>query len=345
MRRTASPLSLVILGLGVFLLVLAPMLAWFVTPRAKVNPIDIDSTTVLTGTGSYFDTEKVPVGPVDGNLTVTRQVRGDVADSSEKLAAWDVVTSIDPDKSLPASSPHDALQWTQERWVTDRRTNRPVHCCQEEPYFEGEAYLKFPFDVQERSYTWWDGTLGATVVLEYEERKTIEVDKDRDGTVDLSHEGMLFTGKVDETRTGTRQVPGSLVGSEADQVLAEEWYENQGIELVVDERTGRILDARIGPKKTLRAPGSSKEAVVLLDSKKLVFTDRTRAEQIELARADNDRLKLVSGTLPVGSGVLGLVLLAAGTFLVVRGRERPDAGPPAGPDPQAPAPAPVSAPV
>ncbi|MGV9241805.1 porin PorA family protein, partial [Streptomyces nigra] len=41
MRRTASPLSLILLGLGTFLLVLAPMLAWYVTPRAAVNPVDI----------------------------------------------------------------------------------------------------------------------------------------------------------------------------------------------------------------------------------------------------------------------------------------------------------------
>ena len=32
MRRSTSPLSLTLLGLGVFLLVLAPMLAWYVEP-------------------------------------------------------------------------------------------------------------------------------------------------------------------------------------------------------------------------------------------------------------------------------------------------------------------------
>ena len=54
MRRTASPLSLVLLGLGIFLLVLAPLLAWYVQPRAAVNPIDIDTTTVFTGTGQLL---------------------------------------------------------------------------------------------------------------------------------------------------------------------------------------------------------------------------------------------------------------------------------------------------
>ena len=69
-RRTASPLSLVLLGLGVFLLVLAPMLAWYVEPRAKRTPIDVDQITVFEGKGSYFDTKKIKTVE-DQNLTIT----------------------------------------------------------------------------------------------------------------------------------------------------------------------------------------------------------------------------------------------------------------------------------
>ncbi|MGW0733751.1 DUF3068 domain-containing protein [Streptomyces sp. NPDC002851] len=311
MRRTASPLSLILFGVGVFLLVLAPMLAWYVEPRAKRTPVDVDQTTVFTGRGSYFDTDKVKTVH-DKHLTVTRQVRGDVADSTKEHAVWDVSTSVDPDKSLPAADPHDSLQWTTERWVTDRKTNRPVHCCDEEPYFEGEAYLKFPFDVERRSYRWWDNTLGATVPLKY--RGVVEVH---------GYPGLRFTGTVKATKTGTRQVPGRLVGSKAAQVLAEEWYANHGIELVADQRTGRIIYAQIGPRKTLRKPGSDKDAVVLLDSEKIAFTERTQKQQVALADNDSGRLKLVGETLPLGTAGLGLLLAAVGSVLVVRGRVRP----------------------
>ncbi|MFC7308606.1 DUF3068 domain-containing protein [Streptomyces monticola] len=311
MRRTASPLSLILLGVGVFLLVLAPMLAWYVEPRAKRTPVDVDQVTVFKGKGAYFDTEKVKTVP-QANLTVTRQVRGDVADSTKEHAVWDVSTSVDPDKSLPAADPHDSLQWTMERWVTDRATNRPVHCCDEEPYFEGEAYLKFPFDVEKRSYRWWDNTLGATVPLKFSGMKKIQ-----------GYEGLRFTATVKATKTGTRQVPGRLVDAEADQVLAEEWYANHGIELVADQRTGRIIYAQIGPRKTLRKPGGDEDAVVLLDSKKIAFTEKTQKAQVALADDDSGRLKLVGETLPVGTAGLGLVLAAVGAFLVVRGRERP----------------------
>ncbi|WP_411082203.1 DUF3068 domain-containing protein [Streptomyces sp. cmx-18-6] len=310
MRRNASPLSLFLLGAGVFLLVLAPLLVWYVQPQAKRTPIDIDTTTVFTGTGSYFDTSQVKT--VEGEeITITRQVRGDVADSLKSgNAVWDVSTSVDHSKTLPASDPRDALQWTLERWVTDRSTNEPVHCCEETPSFDGEAYLKFPFDVEKRAYRWWDGTLGGVVRLDYAGKKKVQ-----------GYEGYAFKGTVEPTRTGVRQVPGVLVGKpRTPQILAEEWYSNSGIELVVDQRTGRIMNAAIGPKKTLRAPGSSKDAVTLLESERVEFTEETQLKQVELASADSDRLALLSTTAPVGAAGAGLVLAVVGIVLVIRGR-------------------------
>ncbi|MFG3408941.1 DUF3068 domain-containing protein [Streptomyces sp. NPDC048142] len=309
MRHNASPLSLVLLGAGVFLLVLAPLLVRYVQPHAKRTPIDIDTTTVFTGTGSYFDTSEVKT--VEGRtITITRQVRGDVADSEKSgHAVWDVSTSVDHQDTLPASDPRDALQWTLERWVTDRTTNEPVHCCEESPAFDGEAYLKFPFDVEKRSYRWWDSTLGGVVRLSYAGEQEIQ-----------GYSGYRFKGEVEPTRTGVRQVPGLLVGKKTPQVLAEEWYSNSGIELVVDRRTGRIINAAIGPRKTLRAPGSTKDAVVLLESKRVEFTEETQLKQVELASADSDRLAMLGTTAPAGAAGLGGVLALVGVVLVVRGR-------------------------
>ncbi|MFF3493797.1 DUF3068 domain-containing protein [Streptomyces sp. NPDC002795] len=310
MRRTASPSSLVATGLGTFLIVLAGLLAWYVEPRAERNPIDVDTTTVFTGTGDYFDTAKIRTVR-DRKLTITRQARGDVAESDRSgRAVWDVTTSVDTAKTLPAADPHDALQWTLERWVTDRKTNAPVHCCGEQPAFSGEAYLKFPFDVEKRGYTWWDNTLGATVPLRFSGVTKVQ-----------GYEGYRFTGTVSPARTGSRLVPGRIVGQpEKSQVLAEEWYANHGVELVADQRTGRVLYAAVGPRKTLRAPGADKDATVLLDSRKIAFTPATQRGQVALAQDDNDRLTLLGTTLPLTAGGLGVLLVAAGLVFVVRGR-------------------------
>ncbi|MGW0118696.1 DUF3068 domain-containing protein [Streptomyces sp. NPDC003327] len=313
MRRSTSPLSLVLLGAGVFLLVLAPLLAWYVEPRAKRTPTDTDSTTVFEGRGSYFDTGSVATVD-DQTITVTRRVLGDVAGSERSGSAiWDVSTQIDTPKTLPLADPRKSLQWTTERWVTDRRTNLPVHCCEEKPAFEGEAYLKFPFDVEKRTYTWWDSSLGAAVPLEFDEVTRVN-----------GQRGYRFVGAVEATRTGTRLVPGVLVGSaRPGQVAAEEWYSNARIALTVEPRTGRIMNALIAPTKTLRAPGSQKDAVTLLSSERLEFTEATRREQVKLASKDSGRLELLGETAPLLGGIGGGLLAAVGTVLLVRGRRVP----------------------
>ncbi|MEU4205099.1 DUF3068 domain-containing protein [Streptomyces sp. NPDC039022] len=313
MRKTASPFSLVLLGLGVFLLVLAPMLAWYVAPRAQRTPVDVDVTTVFTGTGSYFDTGTLRTRNKQ-KITITRHVLGDVAESERSgRAVWDVSTTVDTPVTLELKDPRKAFQWTLERWVTDRRTNAPVHCCKEAPTrFEGDAYLKFPFDVQRRTYRWWDNTLGAAVPLRFAGTKHVQ-----------GYEGYRFTGTVAPTRTGSRQVPGRLVGRPAQgQVQAEEWYANSGIELVVEPRTGRIINASISPHKTLRAPGARTDAVTLLRGSGLEFTPATRRKQVALADADSTKLKTVGETAPLAAAVAGGGATLFGVVLVVRGRRR-----------------------
>ncbi|MEU7199451.1 DUF3068 domain-containing protein [Streptomyces sp. NPDC045470] len=313
MRKTASPFSLVLLGLGVFLLALAPMLAWYVAPRAQRTPVDVDVTTVFTGTGSYFDTGTLRTRNKQ-KITITRHVLGDVAESERSgRAVWDVSTTVDTPVTLELKDPRKAFQWTLERWVTDRRTNAPVHCCKEAPTrFEGDAYLKFPFDVQRRTYRWWDNTLGAAVPLRFAGTKHVQ-----------GYEGYRFTGTVAPTRTGSRQVPGRLVGRPAQgQVQAEEWYANSGIELVVEPRTGRIINASISPHKTLRAPGARTDAVTLLRGSGLEFTPATRRKQVALADADSTKLKTVGETAPLAAAVAGGGATLFGVVLVVRGRRR-----------------------
>ncbi|WP_327157088.1 DUF3068 domain-containing protein [Streptomyces tubercidicus] len=309
--RTAPPLSLAVLGLGVFLLVLAPLLAWYVTPRAKVTPVDVDVTTVFAGSGSYFDTAALKTRD-HRRITITRHVLGDVA-ASEKSgrAVWDVSTTVDTPQTLALKDPRRAFQWTTERWVTDRHSNAPVHCCEEAPTrFDGDAYLKFPFDVQRTGYRWWDNTLGAAVPLRFAGTREVR-----------GYPGYRFTGTVPATRTGSRQVPGRLVGRPRQgQIQAEEWYANSGIELVVEPRTGRIMNAVLSPVKTLRAPGSRRTAVTLLRGERLEFTPGTQRAQVRMAKADSEKLVLVGRTLPVTAAAAGGVLVPAGVVWVVRGR-------------------------
>lgn len=313
MRRTASVLPLILLGLGVFALVFGQLLDRYVEPRVKRTPVDVQTDSVLTGTGSFFDTGALKT--VHGKrITVTRRIVGDVAAAERSgNAVWNVSTQIDTPATLSLRDPRRSLQWTTERWVTDRRTNQPVHCCGEQPSFRGDAYLKFPFDVQKRTYRWWDGVLGAAVPLKYSGTEKV-----------LGQTGYRFTGSVAPRRTEvTREVPGTLVGRPKQRkVTAEEWYANGRIELVVERRTGRIMNARIAPRITLRAPGAQQDAVTLLASDRLEFTEATRRTQVAQTARDSRRLKVLGETAPMLATVAGGVFTAAGLAFLVRERRR-----------------------
>ncbi|OIJ99270.1 hypothetical protein BIV25_09585 [Streptomyces sp. MUSC 14] len=318
LRRIPSPFALALVGSGVFLLALASLLAWYVGPRVRLTPTDIDVTSVMTGRGSYFDTD---VGSTthDRTITLTRRVLGDVrAGASHDAAVWDVSTTIDTPKTLPLKDPRRSLQWSVERWVSDRRTNMPVHCCGETPSFDADAFLKFPFDVRKQTYRWWDSTLGGSVPLRYTGTQRV-----------LGHEGYRFTGSVRPTRIGSRQVPGILVGlPRQGQVFAEEWYADPRIALVVDQRTGEIVDASIAPNVTLRRLGGRQDAVTLLQSDALAMTDATRKAVVDRAVADAGKLRLVGQTLPLAAAGVGGPLAVMGlVMLLVRGRRKPHGDP------------------
>ncbi|MFD0318568.1 porin PorA family protein [Streptomyces flavalbus] len=93
-----------------------------------------------------------------------------------------------------------------------------------------------------------------------------------------------------------------------------------GVRLVVDQPTGRVLYAGLGPRQTLRAPGAKKDAVVVLDARKLAHTSETQEFAVGHAREDGARLRAVGTTVPVGAATAGVVLATAGTVLLLRGR-------------------------
>lgn len=321
LRRVPSPFALALLGVGVFLLALAPLLTWYVGPRVKLTPTDVDVTSVMTGRGSYFDADAGTTVHAR-TITLTRRILGDVnAGADHHAAVWDVSTTIDTPKTLPLKDPRRSLSWTVERWVADRSTNLPVHCCGETPTFDADAFLKFPFGVRKQTYRWWDSTLGGAVPLSY--AGTVKV---------LCHEGYRFTGSIRPTRTGTRQVPGVLVGLPRQaQVLAEQWYANPRIALVVDRRSGEIIDASIAPKVTLRRPGGGQDQVTLLQSDRLAMTDATRRVVVDRAVDDSRKLQLVDETLPIGALTVGGPLALLGlVMLLVRERRSPSVVTPEG---------------
>ncbi|MGW6917168.1 porin PorA family protein [Kitasatospora sp. NPDC054939] len=304
--RRLSRTGLVLTGLAAFLLVVAPLLHWYALPNLRRTPVDTDTTTVFTGRGTVFDTKAVAVSPVQ-DLTLTRRVVGNVAQSSGTRAVMDVSTQIDTAATLELRDPRRSVQWTVERWVTDRRTNLPLHSHGETPVFSGEAYLKFPFGLDRRPYTYWDSTLGGTVTLDYQGTATVN-----------GRTGYRYGAVLGPTRVGTQQLPGKVLGVPgSSQVVAERYYANGGFSVVVDPVTGVVMDARTQPLVTLRTSADGPDLLTLLRAD-LTMTPESRANQVRTAQASARKLELVGTVGPLGAGAAGLVALAVGGALLRR---------------------------
>lgn len=313
MRILHRPLvGVLVFGVGVLCLVLAPLTRWYVLPRVEVTPLDENVTDTSAGMGTYFDANTLRfVGPV--TLTVTRHLEGDVAaGQASGDAVWDVSTQVDTPESLPLHDPRLALSWTLERWVFDRHTNEPVHCCGETPRFTANAYLKFPFDVAKGTYQYWSPQARRSFPIHYTGTQTLS-----------GHQLYRFDGTLPATRIGVMQVPGSLIGepNATGLVTVDEYYRDDGTQLLVDPLSGIPVGGDQHPRITLRLPGTTQDRATVFTA---AFASTSGSEQSLLSKIDSSdrQLKLVEYQIPIGALVLGGIGVVAGLLLIFLARRR-----------------------
>ena len=299
MRRFLGP---VLLGLGVFLLVLAGMLRFYVADRVVVTPIDQYAQTVAPGPGTYLD--PAVLQERSGDLTATRTLRADVAASSKDVAVWDVSVRL-------STGDGTFVRATVDRVATDRRTGEAVNCCGEAvdsaPVRHSGVSYKFPFDTQKKDYAWWDPTSKTAPQAKYVSEEKVQ------GLTTYK-----FLQTIAPTQIQTLGVPGSLVGETGPTVQAPVYYSTTRT-VWVEPETGVIVKGNEQNKTTLRnAAGQDKATVIQYD---LTFDDATQQSQAKLARDNISKIDAVSLWLPLLGLVLGLILIAAG-LIIMRATDR-----------------------
>jgi hypothetical protein len=304
-------LPLLLLGIGMFLLALGPLLRWYVLPRVQVAPYDINATDVTTGQGRYLDPASGKLAR--GTLTATRHTLGDAgAGERTGMAVWDISTRLDTAQTLKNPDARQALDLSVHRWVFDRHTNRATTAHGGDTGIGANAYLKYPFDAGKGSYRLWDSTAGRVFTARYT------------GTHRLfGHTLNEYTTKVDSwVRIGTRTVPGVVVGQPGKRfVEAEEWYRNPEAVNWVDSRTGTPVGGHSHQMVALRAPGSTKNHLIL--DVELRSTPASMKKLLDFAAGKAAGLDVLSGPAPFALAALGAVGTVAGVVLL---RRRPDDG-------------------
>ena len=282
MRRI---IGLVLMGLAGFLVTTA-LLAWLYVPgQVKKTPLDTDTSTRLSGQAAVLPTgDGAPVKALSHTVADGTKSDGDVVvfDTFTCLIkdpagdAPDCVDDTDPDRRLVTA--------TTDRFATDRRTGLSVN---DEKYI-GDAkpheglVNKFPFDVEKKTYPFWDGILGRAVDATFDGEAEVNGWKTYKFVVDVSDEPAEISKGIQGTYSTLKT-------------------------LYIDPRTGAIQKQTEQQKRVL----DNGTTVLDLD---FGFTDETVAANIKDAKDNDSRLGLIAN-VPLIAGLLGLVAGLAGFFL------------------------------
>jgi hypothetical protein len=283
--------------LGAFLITVAVLAQSYAAPRLEKTPLDVDSTTLLSGTVQLSDgsggLEESPVKAFSVTHADSELSDGDVVvfDNSSCL----VKDESDVDTCVSASDPQERLvSASTDNFATDRETamavNDPKYLP---PSAEEKSGLvnKWPFNAEKKTYPYWDGLAGQALDAEY------------DRTEDL--DGLeVYVYRV--VQNGT---PIELAAGVSGTLDAEK-------ELFIDPVTGSIID-QVDHQDRLDSDGNP---AIVLD---LAFTDDQVASNVEDSKSNVSSLKLVTKTVPLIGLIVGIPALIIGLgLLLVASRRR-----------------------
>jgi hypothetical protein len=323
MRRV---IGFVLVGLGVFGIVLGLLLRFYAYPRLAMVPLNQQSESVSVGqdmTVFYVSRLEEESGV---EVTATRLVRGDPDAAEAKpdgnVMVWDVGVVIEDTEGTVISASLDHL-------CLDRHTNEAVQPCEGEGIednsddntidaddqvrHEGLSY-KFPFGTEQRDYRYFDNSTKRAETIRYLGEETIE------GVPTYKFEQIVPLTKLDD-----RQVPGRLVGQPDEQtVTAGRYYENTRT-VWVEPYSGIIVKGTESVEQTLRDANGRPH--ITLFGGTIGFTDQTISESAADARDARSRLQLVRTVGPAVLISVGAVLLLIGLALALFGRGGGSAAP------------------
>jgi len=293
MRRI---LGSVLIGLGLFGIVLAILLPTVVVSGSKKTPLDLNITLHSTGSAQVLNAATGKVSDV--NLRATRIVRSDSKASDGKKTTVDetlctVIVQGDTADCLRAPDPR-LLSITTDRVTSDRRSAEAVHVAKYKENVNGDASkrhtgmaYKWPIDAKKKTYQFYEPDLAEAFPAAYKGTSKIK--------------GLTVYEYVCDTGTQPYQVQGLFPGTYTDTRT-----------VYVEPQTGAIMK---GVEHQVQALADGQ---VALDTT-LTFDQKAIDYQANFAKDKIKALHLAQIWGPIVVGVLGIGALVGG-FLLLRTR-------------------------
>jgi hypothetical protein len=304
MRRVAG---LVASGLGTFLIVLALLTRFVVVGEAVKFPLNENAITTLVASNARYFSPATLAEQTGVMLQDTLTVQGDSAAGTSSRAVWNEFSYVFDRTNL------NAVSYSTNRLAFDRRTGVLINCCDTAigtktgVKVSGQGFV-WPFNSQKTTYKVFDTTLLRAVPYSYAGTAVVN------GLTTYK-----YVENVGPTQAGTQTLPGSLVGITNQQsVTLPEYYQVTTTEYV-DPITGAPVKGVSHQHLYLQNP-AGQPVLTLLDAT-FVSTPDSVAAAVSTAQSKDGQITLLSVILPVGLGLLGLILLVLGFILVRSSRE------------------------
>jgi hypothetical protein len=341
--------GIILFGIGITAAVFAAGLRFYVTPTALNIPYDLDRSTTIAeaADGKMINTDTDDPDNVQALLTGTPdyllsvplrsytwvvpqpgltkdKLKGDLVGTA---VIWTVYDSMGP------IAGGDPLTASRTDLVLDRKSGAIVPWSADTGVAqypdEGHSY-KLPFDAQQTTYPYWDGTLGKTLDMSYVATETVE------GLEAYRYEQAKVESEVDAVGMGllTAEQFGLLqavIGEGSGEV-----YYSVERTLFVEPVTGQYLDVNQTISFEFRG-GNGENRTLLSGSFK--YTDETKANTLDGVKTNRDLIVLVQQTLPVYAGGGGVLLFLVGIVLIVLGGKKKEPAAPAPTETPTPTPA------
>ena len=287
--------------LGAFLLTVGVLAQFYAEPRLERTPIDVDSTTLLSGTVQLSDgSGGLDESPVKAfSVTHADSERSDADVVVFANSSCLVKDEGDIDTCVSADDAGDRLVSAgTDNFATDRVTAMALNDPQYlPPSAEEKTGLvnKWPFGAEKKTYPVWDGLAGEAVDAEFDRTESI------DGLE-------VYVYRIEQSGTPielSAGVPGTLDAEK---------------ELFIEPVTGSIID-QVDHQERLDTDGNP---AIVLD---LAFTDEQVAKNVEESDSNASSLKLVTGTVPIIGYAVGIPALLIGMVLLLVAHRRRSTSP------------------
>ncbi|HEY9524917.1 MAG TPA: DUF3068 domain-containing protein, partial [Thermopolyspora sp.] len=293
MRRVVG---VVLLGIGAFLVVLAPLIRFQVAGKLIAAPADQYGITKLTAANArYFNVGELKV--LTGTLDITVTTRGDIAEATSDRVVWDQFTAVnDVTNSKPS------ISMTLFRSAFDKHTGVGLNCCgvnidRQPVKLTGQIFL-FPFGTEKKTYQVFNTSTGQAY-------DTAFVGEDNVNGLSV----YKFEQTVPPTKIQTLTAPASVLGmDQPGDVPIDRWYDGKitywveptsGVPVKEEQQRHEVLKTQDGVE---RQPAFIATAA---------FTPQTVSDQVKQATDAKNQITLIRTTIPLILLIGGLMLVAA----------------------------------